>query len=113
MQLTRCGVYRNCGTKWLIRQKDRVRYHQAEGGGLIVEITSLRKGDTRGYNHELFTTAEEVLKFLFSLQPSEIAQATNALRDEFDLPDIIPEVMKQLARGALQAPAADTEDADE
>ena len=105
MRLTRRGVFRDCGPSSLISNDDQINFDVLEEGEkrLLVKVTSIR-GDRPSYRYRLELKPEDVLKCFLTLPPDIIAEAMDGLREEFDFAEIIPELLKQLAKGAFQTP---------
>ncbi len=116
MRLIRHGISRNHGWKSLILESDRKRIQYAPqrpaGPRIVVQATAAR-ADASSYEYELQLTPEEVLQCLFTLPPTAIPDVIRRLAGQFNVGTVVPELLRQLAAGAIAAPRPATNDDDE
>jgi len=115
MQLTRHGIYKNHGERFLFRENDRnrIQYAQRSSGPRIVVAVTAARSDESSYQYELQLTPEEIIRCLLTLPPAAIPEAVRKLAMQFTLGATVPEIVKQLAAGAISAPKPPAHDEDE
>ena len=115
MRLTRQGIYRDCGQKSLFLDSDSCKLipvHHAISPKIMIFVRADRAPDKSSYNYELTLTPEEVVTCLFTLPASSMAEAVKHLSKSFDLSQVVPELIKQLAIAAIPTPATADDELD-
>jgi hypothetical protein len=97
MRLTSIGAQRNKGTKVHFTESD----YASEPTVIPGESPTLRVWVDGHRRYKLFLTPADVIKFLLYLPPEAIAGAVAEAGEDVDLATQLPEVLKQLATGAL------------
>ena len=111
MKFVRSGMYRNCGTKLLLRETDSVEVtfsseHPVAPHQRVVIRGTAPRAEGSSYYYRLELTPADVLKCLLTLPPQTMADAVKQVADRFDVAKVIPEILQHLAVGAIKARAS-------
>lgn len=113
MEMSRRAVFRDHGSNPLFGPSDAVSLEYKNknewgdvGPFIVVNVKAIRDDDS-SYDYRITLTVDEVLRFLFALQPIAVSEAMKDVHGAPDWRIKLPEIIKHLVVGSL-SPAQST-----
>ena len=109
MLLIQRGIKHNEGWKTLFEDGDVSRISSlldADSSQILIDVEADRstlESRKSSYYYKLQLTSEEVVECLLRLPPAAMAEAIAQIADKFDLAKVVPEALKGITVGALNA----------
>jgi hypothetical protein len=98
-------MYRYQGRKGLLNDKDgcSVGFVPGDSPRVQLRVSADRSPEESSYEYELSLSPEEVVACLLTLPATSLVNALKVIGGNWDLPALVPEVIKHLAMGAIGA----------